>query len=227
MNAAPLRLLGPEHLAALAAVGCAGLLLPLAIRRHPAGRASQAARALLASLLLLLTALTTAGVSRERPLALWDLLPLHLCDAAIFLAAYALLTLRRWATELLYFWAFAATSPAMITPDLWFGAPDWRFFSFFAIHGSVVVSAAALVFGFGLTPRPGAARRAFFVTNAYAGLVAIVDFTFGQNFLYLRAKPEARTILDAFGPWPVYLLPCEILAAGAFRLLGLPFRERR
>jgi hypothetical integral membrane protein (TIGR02206 family) len=227
MAAAPFRLFGPDHLAALAAVGCAAALLPVAVRRRPAGHAPRAIPVALAALLLLLTALTTAGVSRERPLAIWDLLPLHLCDASIFLAAFALLTLRRGAAEILYFWAFGATSLAMVTPDLWVGAPDWHFFSFFAIHGSVVASAATLVFGLGLTPRPRAPLKAFLLTNAYAGAVAVVDFAFGQNFLYLRAKPGARTILDAFGPWPIYLVPCEILALGAFRLLHLPFHDRR
>jgi hypothetical integral membrane protein (TIGR02206 family) len=227
MTAAPFRLFGPDHLAALAAVGCAAVLAPLAIRRRPSGRAARGIRVGLAALLLLLAAVTTAGVSRERPLQVWDFLPLHLCDAAVFLAAFALLTRGRGAVELLYFWALGATSLAMITPDLSVGAPDWHFLSFFAIHGSVVISAAVLVFGFGLTPRPGAVFRAFLLTNSYAAVVAVVDFGFDQNFLYLRAKPEARTILDAFGPWPLYLLPCEILAAGAFRLLGAPFRDRR
>lgn len=227
MAAAPFHLFGPDHLAALAVAGCAAVLLPVAVRRHSPWRRSRAVPGALAALLLLLTALTTAGVARERPLAIWDLLPLHLCDASIFLAVFALLTLRHGAAELLYFWSFGATSLAMITPDLWVGAPDWHFYSFFAVHGSVVVSAATLVFGLGLTPRPGAPLRVFLLTNAYAATVAIVDVAFGQNFLYLRAKPEARTILDAFGPWPVYLIPCELLAWGAFRLLDLPFRGRR
>jgi uncharacterized membrane protein YwaF len=73
------------------------------------------------------------------------------------------------------------------------GPPDWHFFSFFAIHGSVVASAAVLVPGAGLVPRRGAPWRA---------------------------------LLAWFGPWPLYLLVCEIIAAAAFLLLYLPFRER-
>lgn len=227
MPAAPFRLFGPDHLVALAVVGAAAVAVPLAVRRRPEGRAARLLRPGLAAALLLLTALTTYGVSRERRLGVWDFLPLHLCDAAIFLAAFALVTRRRASAELLYFWAFAGTSLAMITPDLWVGAPDWHFLSFFAIHGMVVVSAATLAFGLGAGPRPGGARRAFLLTNMYAAAIAVVDAAFEQNFLYLRARPEARTLLDAFGPWPWYILPCEILAAGAFRLLEVPFRGRR
>ena len=225
MDPAPFRLFGPGHLAALAAVGAAGAVLCAATARGGPG-VSRAVRAGLAALLLGLTALTLVLVARERPLTIWDALPLHLCDAAIFLAVYALLARRRAAAELLWFWAGGATSIAMLTPNLAAGPPDWYFFTFFALHGSVVVSAAVLTLGAGLAPRPGAPWRALLATNVYAAAVAVVDLLFRQNYLFLCARPEARTVLDWLGPWPVYLLACEILAAGLFLLLYLPFRER-
>jgi len=222
--AAPFRLFGPDHWAALAAVGCVGALLCGAARRGPG--VARAIRFALAALLLLLIALTLLLVARERPLTVWDFLPLELCDAAVFLAVFALLTLRPAACELLWFWAGGATLLAMITPDLAWGAPDWGFYSFFALHGSVVIAAAVGPLGLGIRPRRGAPWRALIATNAYAAVVAAVDLAFEQNFLYLRAKPAAWTILDWLGPWPFYLLACEILAAALFALLYLPFRDR-
>ena len=224
MAATPFRLFGPDHWAALAAVGCVGALLCVASRRGPG--AARAVRLALAALLLLLTALSLALAARERPLTVWDFLPLELCDAAIFLAAFALLTLNRAACELLWLWAGGATTLAMITPDLAWGAPDWGFYSFFALHGSVVISAAVPPLGLGVRPRRGPPGRALLATNAYAALVAAVDVASGRNFLDLRAKPDAWTVLDWLGPWPVYLLACEILAAALFSLLYLPFRDR-
>ncbi len=152
------------------------------------------------------------------------LLPLHLCDAAIVLAIYALLTRGRRAAELLYFWAGAATTVAMLTPDLSLGFPRWEFFVFFGLHGLVVVSALALTFGFGLAPRPGAPGRAFLVTLLYAALVGAIDLAGGFNFMFLRAKPDTPTLLDFMGPWPLYLLAGALIAFGLFRLLDLPFR---
>jgi len=225
VSPAPFRLFGAGHLAALATVCAAAALLAAAARRGgPA--AGRVIRFGLAAVLLALTIHTLTPVARERSLAVWDLLPLHLCDAAILLAVFALVARRRGAAELLWFWAGGATSLAMLTPDLSLGPPDWRFLSFFAIHGSVVVSATVLALGLGLAPRPGAPRRALIVTNLYALAVAAVDFRFGQNYLFLRAKPEAWTVLDWLGPWPIYLLACEIVAAAVFLLLYLPFRER-
>lgn len=224
MTAHPFDLFGPDHWAALVAVGCVGALLCASARRGP--RAARTVRFGLAGLLLALTALTVAGAAQGRPLSVWDVLPLHLCDAAIFLAVFALLTLRPGACELLWFWAGGATTLAMVTPDLARGAPDWGFFSFFALHGSVVIAAAVPPLALKIRPRPGALWRALLATNVYALAVAGVDFAFGENFLYLRAKPAAWTLLDWLGPWPVYLLACEFLAIGIFGLLYLPFRDR-
>jgi hypothetical integral membrane protein (TIGR02206 family) len=224
VSPAAFRLFGPDHRAALAAVGCVGALLCTAARRGP--RASRAVRIGLATVLLALTALTVVEAARERPLTIWDVLPLHLCDAAIFLAVFALLTLRAGACELLWFWAGGGTTLAMITPDLVRGAPDWGFLSFFALHGSVVAAAAVPPLALGIRPRPGAPWRALLATNAYALVVAGIDFAFGENFLYLRARPAAWTLLDWLGPWPIYLVACEILAVGIFLLLYLPFRDR-
>jgi hypothetical integral membrane protein (TIGR02206 family) len=222
--ATPFRLFGADHLAALVTVACVGALLCAAVRRGPG--AAKAVRVGLAALLLALTALTLAGWARGGGLSIWDVLPLHLCDAAIFLAVLALLTLRPAACELLWFWAGGATALAMLTPDLPRGAPDWGFFSFFALHGSVVIAAAVPPVGLRIRLRKGAPRRALLATNAYAAVVAVVDLAFHRNFLYLREKPAAWTVLEWLGPWPVYLLACEVLAAGLFALLYLPFRER-
>jgi hypothetical integral membrane protein (TIGR02206 family) len=222
--ATPFRLFGPDHGAALAAVACVGAVICAAARRGPV--AARAVRFTLAAFLLLLTALTLLAVARERPLTVWDFLPVELCDAAVFLGVFALLTLRPAACELLWFWAGGATTLAMITPDLARGSPDWGFYSFFALHGSVVIAAAVPPLGLGIRPRRGAPWRALLATNAYAGIVAAVDLAFGWNFLYLRAKPAVPTLLDWMGPWPVYLLVCEFLAAALFWLLYLPFRDR-
>jgi hypothetical integral membrane protein (TIGR02206 family) len=71
----------------------------------------------------------------HRSLSLWDFMPLHLCDFLIFVAAYALVTLRQAACELLYFWSAGALL-AMLTPDLGPGFPRVYFLVFFGLHGA-------------------------------------------------------------------------------------------
>ena len=159
-------------------------------------------------------------------LSAWDFLPLHLCDFAIFLAAFALLTRHRTAVELLWFWALTGTLLAVVTPAVSGSFPDWRWVLYFAMHGGVIAAAAVLVLGCGIRPRPGAPWRAFGWTAAYAAAVAIVDFATGANFLWLRAKPPQPTLLDWLGPWPVYILAAGGIGLAGFVLLALPFRRR-
>jgi hypothetical integral membrane protein (TIGR02206 family) len=155
-----------------------------------------------------------------------DFLPLHLCDFAIFVAAFALLTRRIGAVELLWFWALTGTFLAVVTPAVSGTFPDWRWLLYFAMHGGVIAAALVLVVGFGIRPRPGAAWRAFGWTLAYAAAVGIVDLLTGANFLWLRAKPPQPTLLDALGPWPVYILAAGLIGLAGFHLLALPFRLR-
>lgn len=218
-------LFGPDHLAALALTALVALGLVVAARRWP--RAGTALRLALAALLAGTVAVYLVTESRRGPLGLWDVLPLQMCDFLLLLAVFALLTRQRLACELLYFWAGAGTLLAMVTPDLGAGFPDRWFFVFFGFHGLVIAAAALLTFGLRLSPGPGAPRRAFLLTNAYAAVVGLVDALSGANYLYLRAKPTAATLLDALGPWPVYILAVEVLALGLFLVLGLPFKGEK
>ena len=182
-------------------------------------------RASLAASLAGATAATLASWSRASPLTVWDLLPLHLCDFLILVAVFALLTRRQTPYELLYFWGGAGTLLALVSPDVHAGFPDRRFLSFFALHGLVVVSAVVLTWGFGMRPRPGAHRLALAILNVYALAVGVVDAATGANFLYLRRKPHGPTLLDWMGPWPVYILVVDLLAAGLFWLMHWPLRS--
>jgi len=204
---------------ALAAIGLAAL-----VRWRPA--VGTAVRAALAGLLLAGAIGYVAAEWRLGELSAWDFLPLHLCDFAIFLAAFALLTRQRTAVELTWFWALTGTLLAVITPAVSGSFPDWRWLLYFAMHGGVIAAAAVLVLGCGIRPRPDAPWRAFGWTAAYAAAVAIVDFATGANFLWLRDKPPQPTLLDWLGPWPVYILAAGAIGLAGFHLLALPFRSR-
>ncbi|MFI5007737.1 MAG: TIGR02206 family membrane protein [Solirubrobacterales bacterium] len=215
-------LFGPDHLAAvgLTALTAAGLARMVRGRAH--GRLGWSLRVALVVALLAATAATLWASSRRAPLTLWDVLPLQLCDLLIPVSAFALLTRRQTAYELLYFWGCAGTLLALVGPDVHTGFPDWRFLSFFALHGLVVVAAVVLTFGYGMRPRPGAPWRVFLITNAYAALAGVLNVAFGRNLLFLRHKPAAATLLDWMGPWPVYIVIADVFALGLFWLLNWP-----
>jgi hypothetical integral membrane protein (TIGR02206 family) len=200
-------------------------VLGILVRRRPA--VGGPVRGALAIFLLGGVTAYLAAETASGHLTWWDFVPLELCDFAIFVAAFALVTRQRLAAELVWFWGLSGTVLAMATPDLPYPFPDWRWFAYYGMHGAVVVSAIVLAAGLGLRPRPGAPWRVFGWTVAYAAVVAIVDLATGANFLYLRHKPAEPTLLDWFGPWPVYLAVAGLIGLALFHLLMLPFRDAR
>lgn len=213
-----------EHLLVVGGTAVAATGTPLLARCHPTDPVGAAMRWGLAVLLLSSAAGYLAMAVKSGEIGPLDFLPLHLCDLAIFVAVFALLTLSLRATEILYYWALAGSTLAIVTPDVGGTFPDWRWIAYFAAHGLVVVSATTLVFGFGRTPRPGSSWRVFLLTLIYAAIVAGVDLATGANFLYLARKPAEPTLLDAFGPWPIYIGVAALIALVLFTLLELPFR---
>lgn len=217
---------GPDHLAAVGLPVAGGLVLARLVRARPEGRAALGVRLVLAGLILLLIALVLVKAFRGRWLSL-EILPLHLCDMALLLAVYALFTRSRAVAEVLWFWAGAGTILAMLTPDVAVGFPHWQFLVFFGLHGLVVMATLVLVFGFSLAPRAASARRVFLLTAAYAAAVGAVNAVLGTNFMFLCRKPPNPTLLDAFGPWPIYVGVAAVLGLLLFLLLELPFRPPR
>jgi len=152
-------------------------------------------------------------------------LPLQLCDAAIFVAAAALWTRRRLLVEVTYFWGLAGTIQALLTPDLPQHFPSYPYFQYYIAHGGVV--AAALVLVVGLRIYPEHLMRVIGITLGYVAVVGVVDAVTGANYMYLRARPPAPTLLDLLGPWPVYILAAGVIALVLFALLDSPFQFRR
>lgn len=220
---APFQLFGVQHLAALAAIAAVSGALVWAVRWWP-GAARLVPKALAAYLLLAGGAVLL--MERRAGTSWVELAPFHLCDMAILVASWALLSGHRQAAELAYFWGASGTVLAVVTPDLSVAFPHRTFIFYFALHGGVIAAAILMPFGLRQVPRPGAVARAMLWTNVYAAAVGLVNLAFGTNFLYLCRKPSAPTPLDWFGPWPAYLFVGEVVALALFSLLYWPFRRR-
>jgi len=216
---------GAAHVGAILLTAVVGAGMARLVRRRPAAGVPVRGTLFAAIALLLIGHL---GIGAREGWLTWEmLLPLHLCDAATVLALVSLAWPRRGGVEILYFWAGSGSALAMLTPDLPWGFPAWGFFVFFGLHGLVIVAAAVLVFGFGLTPRPGAPWRALLATAALAAAAATAGSLLGMNYMFLRWKPQAATPLDWMGPWPLYILTGAVVALIVFHLLALPFRPGR
>jgi len=214
-------LFAPEHLGALGVIAAATVLLVVAARRSN-GRWLWVFATLLVVDEVSWWVYVLAGGVPGSELA-WSL-PLQLCDVAIFVAAAALWTRRRLLVEVTYFWGLAGTVQALLTPDLPQPFPSYPYWQYYIAHGGVVAAALVLVVGLRIAPRPHAVLVVAGLTLAYAAFVGGVDALTGANYMYLRAKPPGPTLLDAMGPWPVYILAAALVGAVMFAVLDAPFR---
>jgi hypothetical integral membrane protein (TIGR02206 family) len=142
-------------------------------------------------------------------------LPLELCDLAWMTAVWALWTRRPLPTALTYYWGLTLTVQGIVTPSLGQEFPEPQYLVFWGKHLLVVWSALYLTLGLGRGPSWREYRATVALTVLWAIVAYPIDVALDANYGYLAHKPESASLLDAFGPWPVYLLvSLGILVAG-------------
>jgi hypothetical integral membrane protein (TIGR02206 family) len=152
-----------------------------------------------------------------------DLLPLHLCDTALFIAPVVLLLPNRFCCDLLYFWGIPGAVVALVTPALHHSFPSVVCVCFFAGHGLILASAlyATLVMRLRLTA--WSVLRAWLAGNALMLLVIPLNHALGTNYMFVHHKPTTASLLDVLGPWPWYIVAADAVALLAMALCYLPF----
>src|SRR3981081_354674 len=145
--------LSTEHMLAVAAIAICAAVLVVAASRRP-GSWTRAAGFALAVLLVGAEVgwWIYLGVTGAKDAELGTALPLQLCDAAIFISAFALIFRTQLLVEVTYFWGLAGTIQALITPDLPQHFPTFPFFQYYVAHGGIVTAALFLVVGLGQWP---------------------------------------------------------------------------
>ncbi len=152
-------------------------------------------------------------------------MPLQLCDLTVWMTVATCLTLTPWVVEFDYFAGMAGAGMALITPDLWTPWPSYPALYFFLCHGGIVVGIGVVVFGRMAPLRSGAVWRAFGGLLVWACGLGAFNAIFHTNYMYLCTRPASASVLDAFGPWPVYLIQAASLALFLYWLLWLPTRR--
>jgi hypothetical integral membrane protein (TIGR02206 family) len=219
-----MRDLSGEHLAALAAAVALCAALAAGARRHgPAF--SRPARLILGAAILVGFAGEQIAYAERGEWSARVNLPFQLSDAVTLVSVAALWRPRPLLVELVYYWAFAATLQALATPDLRQAYPDVLYFTYFTTHGGALAAACLLVIGERRLPRAGSAIRAYAVTAAFAVAAAIATLATGGNYLFLRRKPVGGSLLDAMGPWPLYIAAAAALGLALFLALEAAARH--
>ncbi len=166
---------------------------------------------------LQVVAVTRSGFDVQRTL------PLQLCDLAAFVAPYALWTRQRWAVGLTYYWGLTLTTQAVITPDLSADFPDPVFVLFWGMHLLIVWAAIYLTWGLGLAPDWRSYRITVAVTVGWAVSVSVFNAATDSNYGYLNAKPDAASILDYLGDWPLYVVAEVVIVLTVWAAMTWPW----
>ena len=162
---------------------------------------------------------------RSRGVVIWqEVLPLQLCDWGMVVVIVAMWTgSQRW-FEVAYFWGIGGTLQAVLTPNLRFGFPDWRFVSFFTSHSGIIVGVIFLMLTRRYRPYPMSIVRVFLWSEFYFVVTLIADELTGFNYGFLLHKPEAFSVLSFLSDSrPLYLLQMHGVALLFFLGLYAPF----
>jgi hypothetical integral membrane protein (TIGR02206 family) len=130
---------------------------------------------------------------------------------------------QRW-FEVAYFWGIGGTLQAILTPNLRYGFPDWRFISFFTSHSGIIVGVIFLMLTRHYRPYPMSIVRVWLWSEFYFVATLVIDLLTGINYGFLLHKPEALSILSFLSDsWPLYLLQMHGVALLFFLVLYAPF----
>ncbi len=215
-------LFGPVHLLILASVFAIAGALSMASRRSQAS--ARTIRYVLGAVLALNELVWYAYRIHFEGFRFPEGLPLQLCDLTLWLTVAALFTLNPLAFEVVYFAGLGGSGMALLTPDLWAPLASYPTIYFFLAHGMVFACPLMLLWSKQAKPRPRSPWKVFAALNAYAGAIGIFNAIFKTNYMYLCDKPASASILNFLGPWPLYLVACEVVALLIFWLLWLPLR---
>lgn len=161
---------------------------------------------------------------------LWDIrynLPLHLCTISLLFSAFMLLTKSYRIFEVIYFFGIGGALQAMLTPDLFYTFPHFRFIHFFLAHIAIILAILYMIWVLKYTVTFHSVIKSFIVLNILAGIAFTVNHLTGANYMFLARKPHGPSMLDWLGPYPWYIFTLEVIVFAIFILLYLPFYFRR
>jgi hypothetical integral membrane protein (TIGR02206 family) len=221
MNAPPFQAYGPAHLIVIGLT----IAIPFFLASIAKSRSVERTIIGIITAILVVNYVGYLVFIRAHGMTNWlQMLPLQMCDWGMVVVIFALWTASpRW-FEVAYFWGIGGTLQAVLTPNLRYGFPDLRFFSFFISHSAIIVGVVFLMLKYQLRPYPISIVRVWLWSELYFVITLIADELTGFNYGFLLHKPEAFSLLSFLSDWhPLYLLQMHGIAVIFFLVLYAPF----
>ncbi|MEH7073856.1 YwaF family protein [Neobacillus drentensis] len=149
-------------------------------------------------------------------------LPLQLCSLSSFLAMLLFLKKNNKVFYLLYFIGILPPILAMVTPEMAYTFPHFRFIEYFLHHSVIPLASFYFILYEGYRVPKHAIFFSFVTVNLIAVPIYFLNLLLGTNFFYLASPTEAKTILTFFGSGIMYYINLEIAALIVFFITYLP-----
>lgn len=146
-------------------------------------------------------------------------LPLQLCSISLYLSVVMLLNEKYALFEITFFLGIGGAVQALITPELYYDFPHYRYFHFFIAHISIILASHYMVFVKRYKPTLKSVWKTMLYLNLIAIFVFFVNKATGGNYMFLSRKPSNPSMIDYLGDYPWYLLSLELVAAIMFLTL--------
>jgi len=215
---------GLPHLTVIFLTIVLPFVLAAIVRRTKSQRVENVIIAVLSAVLVLNYAVCLVFI-RSHGVANWqEMLPMQMCDWGMVVVIVAMWTgNQRW-FEVAYFWGIGGTLQAVLTPNLRFGFPDWRFIIFFTSHCGIIIGVIFVMLTRRYRPYPMSIARVWLWSEFYFVVTFVADKLTGVNYGFLLHKPEAFSILSFLSDSrPLYLLQMHGVALVFFLGLYAPF----
>lgn len=156
----------------------------------------------------------------------WELsssLPLQLCTISTYLCLILLITNRFQVFEIVFFTGIGGALQAILTPELFYNFPHFRFIQFFTSHALIIWICLFYVFSMKYRPTFKSIGKTFIFLNVLSFFVFFINKFTGGNYMFLAHKPTNASVIDYLGPYPWYIASLEALAFIMFFILFIPF----
>jgi hypothetical integral membrane protein (TIGR02206 family) len=157
---------------------------------------------------------------------MWDIrytLPFQLCSISLYLCIWMLLTKQKWPFEVVYFLGLGGAMQALLTPELFYDFPHFRFLHFFVAHTAIILAVFYMIWLEKKSITLKSLGKSFGALQVIAIVVFFINKATGGNYMFLAQKPTNASIIDLLGPYPLYILSLELVVLFLFLMLYLPF----
>jgi hypothetical integral membrane protein (TIGR02206 family) len=163
-----------------------------------------------------------------------DHLPITVCGWAIIMGSYMVATKSQSLFDIVYFWVFAGTIFALITPTVitHTGPTRFRYYQFWLEHTLGYVAVFYMIFVHKLRPTFKSAVKSYSVLCVLAAVAFAANRIIGPgaNYLFMAKPEDTPSILDVLPPsFAIRMLVMAAVVTLLFFLSYLPWliRDRR